>query len=57
MTLQNADELAEVLGASADLGPVFARHAYGMRAWVDLFSAHVAGLPDPADKALLAADR
>src|SRR4029079_7026823 len=29
-------------------------HAYGMRAWVDLFSAHVPALPDPADKALLA---
>jgi hypothetical protein len=25
-----------------------------MRAWVDLFSAHVAGLPRPEDKALLA---
>src|SRR5918912_1369129 len=55
MALQNADELARVLDRSAHLGPVFARHAYGMRAWVDLFSAHVADLPDPADKALLAA--
>jgi hypothetical protein len=55
MALQNADELAQVLGRAAHLGPVFARHAYGMRAWVDLFSAHVSGLPDPADKALLAA--
>jgi hypothetical protein len=54
MALQNADELAVVLGRADHLGPVFARHAYGMRAWVDLFSAHVAGLPDPADKALLA---
>jgi hypothetical protein len=26
-----------------------------MRSWVDLFSAHVADLPDPAHKALLAA--
>jgi hypothetical protein len=54
MALQNAEELAEVLDSAAHLGPVFARHAYGMRAWVDLFSAHVAGLPEPADKALLA---
>jgi len=54
MALQNAEELAEVLDSAVHLGPVFARHAYGMRAWVDLFSAHVAGLPDPADKALLA---
>src|SRR3954468_12096110 len=54
MALQNADELAVVLDRADHLGPVFARHAYGMRAWVDLFSAHVAGLPDPVDKALLA---
>ena len=54
MALQNADELAVVLDHADHLGPVFARHAYGMRAWVDLFSAHVAGLTDPADKALLA---
>jgi hypothetical protein len=54
MALQNADELAQVLDRADHLGPVFARHAYGMRAWVDLFSAHVAGLPDPADKTLLA---
>jgi hypothetical protein len=55
MALQNADELAQVLDRADHLGPVFARHAYGMRAWVDLFSAHVAGLPEPSDKALLAA--
>ena len=55
MALQNAGELAEVLDRAEHLGPVFARHAYGMRAWVDLFSAHVADLPDPADKAMLAA--
>jgi hypothetical protein len=54
MALQNAGELAEVLDRSDHLGPVFARHAYGMRAWVDLFSAHVADLPDAADKTLLA---
>ena len=54
MALQNADELARVLDRADHLGPVFARHAYGMQAWVDLFSAHVAGLQDPADKALLA---
>src|SRR3954454_9863390 len=55
MALQNADELAQVLHRADHLGRVFARHAYGMRAWVDLFSVHVGGLPDPADKALLAA--
>src|SRR5919199_742833 len=55
MALQNAGELAEVLDRAEHPGPVFARHAYGMRAWVDRFSAHVARLPDPADKTLLAA--
>src|SRR3954452_21766959 len=55
MALQNADELAQVLDRADHLGPVFARHAYGMRVWVDLFSAHVAGLPRPAGKALVAA--
>src|SRR3954470_20107995 len=55
MALQNVDELAQVLDRADHLGPVFARHAYGMRAWVDLFSAHVADLAEPADKALLAA--
>jgi hypothetical protein len=55
MALQNADELVQVLHRADHLGPVFARHAYGMRAWVDLFSARVGGLADPADKALLAA--
>src|SRR3954453_9732207 len=55
MALHNADELAQVLHRADHLGPVFARHAYGMRAWVDLFSAHVADLPNPEDKALLAA--
>jgi hypothetical protein len=54
MALQNADELAQVLDRADHLGPVFARHAYGMRAWVDLFSAHVPKLPEAADKALLA---
>jgi hypothetical protein len=54
MALQNAGELAEVLDRADNLGPVFARHAYGMRAWVDLFSAHVPGLDDPAAKTLLA---
>jgi hypothetical protein len=46
MALQNAGELAQVLDRADHLGPVFARHAYGMRAWVDLFSAHVGDLPE-----------
>lgn len=54
MALENAAELAGVLRRSDVLGRVFARHAYGMRAWVDLYSARVAAIPDPATKALVA---
>ncbi|HEY7619516.1 MAG TPA: hypothetical protein VH834_07070 [Solirubrobacteraceae bacterium] len=54
MALENVSELSEVLAERARLGRVFARHAYGMRAWVDLFSARVPGVEDPVAKALLA---
>jgi hypothetical protein len=54
LTLANADELRTVLQSGDRLGRVFARHAYGMRAWVDLFSQHVASTPDAETKALLA---
>ena len=37
--LTNRDELLGVLGDDPRrIGKVFARHAYGMRRWVDLFS-------------------
>ena len=42
MALENVSELSQVLAERERLGKVFARHAYGMRAWVDRFSAHVA---------------
>jgi hypothetical protein len=54
MALQNGAELAGVLDSRERLGKVFARHAYGMRVWVDLFSARVAGIEDPETKALVA---
>jgi hypothetical protein len=54
MALENVSELSEVLAERARLGRVFARHAYGMRAWVDLFSARVPGIEDPDAKALVA---
>ena len=54
MALQNVAELESVLRQRERLGKVFARHAYGMRAWVDLFSARVAGIEDPERKALVA---
>ena len=54
MALENVAELAGVLSRRERLGKVFARHAYGMRAWVDLFSARVAGIHDAELKALVA---
>jgi hypothetical protein len=54
MALDNVAELSAVLAERARLGRVFARHAYGMRAWVDLFSARVPVVEDPQAKALLA---
>jgi citrate synthase len=38
----------------ARLGRVFARHAYGMRRWGDLFSVRVPTTDDPGAKQLLA---
>jgi hypothetical protein len=53
--LTNRDELLTVLGEDPErIGKVFARHAYGMRRWVDLFSARVPGTDDPEAKQLLA---
>src|SRR4051794_37132148 len=52
--LENRDRLAGVLEEPELLGDVFARHAYGMRAWVDLFSVRVPEAADPEVKALLA---
>jgi hypothetical protein len=54
MALDNAAELSAVLAERERLGKVFARHAYGMRAWVDLFSARVPEIGDPALKTLVA---
>ncbi len=54
MALDNATELSGVLREPARLGQVFARHAYGMRAWVDLFSARVPALASPQEKGLVA---
>jgi hypothetical protein len=45
--LENRSELERVLREPSILGMVFARHAYGMRRWVDLFSARIAGIDDP----------
>jgi hypothetical protein len=54
MALENTAELAQVLRRPERLGKVFARHAYGMRAWVDLFAARIPTIADPAAKTLVA---
>ena len=53
--LSNREELESVLSDPARLGPVFARHAYGMRRWVDLFSSRIAAIESAPDKELVAA--
>jgi hypothetical protein len=45
--LQNRAELEAVLRRPSGLGPVFARHAYGMGRWVDLFSARIEAIEEP----------
>ena len=50
MTLENRQELAETLRERSRLGKGFARHAYGMRAWVDEFAGRI-----PAARAAVAA--
>ena len=53
--LDNRDELLGVLvDDPRRIGKVFARHAYGMRRWVDLFSVRVPLTSDPEAKQLLA---
>jgi hypothetical protein len=43
--LQNRSELEQVLRGR--LGAAFARHAYGMRQWVDLLAVRIPRLTDP----------
>jgi len=53
--LDNREELVGILGDDPRrIGKVFARHAYGMRRWVDLFSVRVPLTEDPVAKQLLA---
>jgi hypothetical protein len=53
--LQNRSELRQVLRRSAVLGAVFARHAYGMRRWVDLFALRIPAIDDPLMVEMVAA--
>jgi hypothetical protein len=53
--IDNRDELLALLADDPSrIGKVFARHAYGMRRWVDLFAVRVPLTPDPQAKQLLA---
>ena len=52
--LSNRDELERVLSDTATLGAVFARHAYGMQRWVDLFAPRIPAIDDPRIKELVA---
>jgi hypothetical protein len=45
--LQNRSELEEALRSPGALGTAFARHAYGMRRWVDLFAVRIPVIDDP----------
>jgi hypothetical protein len=53
--LENRPELVQVLRGDPDrIGRVFARHAYGMLRWVDLFSTRVAAIADIEAKQIVA---
>ena len=41
ISIQNPEELKEVLSRPGNLGKALSRHTYGMLSWVDLFSARV----------------
>jgi hypothetical protein len=43
--VENRTQLEQVLRGR--LGAAFARHAYGMRRWVDLFAVRIPGVEDP----------
>ena len=43
--LENREQLEQVLRGR--LGAAFARHAYGMRRWVDVFSSRIPDIGDP----------
>jgi hypothetical protein len=53
--LQNGPELDQALRRPGGLGAAFARHAYGMRRWVDLFAARIPAIEDPGLTELVAA--
>jgi hypothetical protein len=52
--LENRSELEQVLRGPARLGAAFARHAYGMRRWVELFAMKIPEIEDAHLTALVA---
>jgi hypothetical protein len=54
MSVANADELGGVLAAPGALGRCLARHAFGMRCWVELVGRALGRFERPADLAVAA---
>lgn len=53
MSIRHPDELRKVLSDPKKMGKVFSRHAYGMNAWVDLFTEKAKSVDDPGIKKLM----
>lgn len=54
MSVANADELRSILADPTALGRCFARHAFGMRCWVELIGRTLGRFERPADLAVAA---
>lgn len=54
MSVANANELRGVLAAPQALGRCLARHAFGMRCWVELMGRNLGRFERPADLAVVA---
>lgn len=54
MSVANADELRAVLAAPQALGRCLARHAFGMRCWVELIGGALGRFERPADLVVMA---
>jgi len=54
VSVANANELRDVLAAPRALGRCLARHAFGMRCWVELMGRTLGRFERPADLAVMA---
>lgn len=53
MSIRHPDELRKVLSDPKKMGRVFSRHAYGMNAWVELFTEKAKSVEDPEIQKLM----